>query len=313
VVCTYNRAESLRTSLYSLDHLDLAGRHVEVVIVDNNSRDHTRAVIDDWAAKTPLKTRYHFEPRQGLSFARNAGVAIARGEVVAFTDDDVTVDRCWINELLKAFERTGAAAAGGRILPEWSGPVPDWLRPRLYSYLALVDHGDSPVEMTSPRLYGANFAVRATWLAKNRFNTSLGRVGARLRAGEDSDILAKIMEQGGRVYYWPNAIVHHRIDPDRMTKGYFRRWHSELGQMQGELMDRNHRRTLLGTPYRVYRELMEASYSWGKACLKRESRFHHELNVIRLARCMSACFARRVRSVVPTKGASSERQVDLRR
>jgi glucosyl-dolichyl phosphate glucuronosyltransferase len=305
VVCTYNRADSLRATLGSLDGLDLAGLDVEAVIVDNNSSDATRAIFDRWRTNTALNARYHFEPCQGLSHARNAGVAIAHGGIVAFTDDDVTVDRSWIRELVEAFKATGAAAIGGKILPEWSGPVAHWLQPQLYSYLALVDHGESPIEMTSPRLYGANFAVRAEWLAKNKFDTNLGRVGGNLRIGEDIALLAKIMEQGGKIFYWPKAVVHHRIEPERMTKAYFRRWHSELGQMQGELMDPNHRRTLLGVPYRVYREMLQAGYSWSKACVKRQPTFNHELNARRLARCMYVCFARRIQSMLLRKDASA--------
>lgn len=292
IVCTYNRAESLRTTLDSLSRLDLAGIRGEVIVVDNNSGDHTRAVFDEWSAGTPMAARYHFEPRQGLSFARNAGVTIAHGDIVAFTDDDVTVESPWIRELLTAFKETGAAAAGGKILPEWSGPVPGWLTPQLYSYLALVDHGETSIEMNSPRIYGANFAVRASWLANNKFETNLGRIGTRLRIGEDIALLTAIMQQGGKLFYWPKAVVHHRIEPGRMTKSYFRRWHSELGQTQGELMDQAHRRSLFGVPYRVYRELIEASYNWSKAALKRQPTFRHELNLHRLARCMYACATR---------------------
>jgi glycosyltransferase involved in cell wall biosynthesis len=312
VVCTYNRAESLRTTLASLDRLDVAGLRVEAVIVDNNSADCTRAAFDEWQARTPLNARYCFEPRQGLSLARNTGVSAARGEVVAFTDDDVTVDSKWIRELVTAFSVTGAAAAGGKILPEWSGPVPGWLNPQLYSYLALVDNGDEPVEMTTPRIYGANFAVRADWLAKNKFDPKFGRTGGRLRIGEDIALLNAIMEQGGKLYYWPKAVVHHRIDPERMTKRYFRRWHAELGQMQGELMDPNHRRTLFNVPYRVYRELIEGSFRLGKACVKRQPTFYDELNMRRLAHCMYACIRRGVRVGIAHGKTSAGREAGFR-
>jgi hypothetical protein len=104
------------------------------------------------------------------------------------------------------------------------------------------------------------------------------------------------MHQGGQVVYWPRAVVHHRIEEDRLSKAYFRRWHSEVGQMQGELFDPNHRRTLWGVPYRVYREIIEHSYGWGKAAFRGRTAFVHELHLRRLATSMRAGMRRTLAS-----------------
>src|SRR5690349_865515 len=138
VICTFNRSQGLKATLESMDALDTAGLNVEVIVVNNNSRDDTKAVFEAWTRRSRLPARYLFEAQQGLSFARNSGVCIAQGEVIAFTDDDVTVDPAWIRELVSAMRQTGAAAAGGKILPAWAGPVPRWLTPELHSYLALL-------------------------------------------------------------------------------------------------------------------------------------------------------------------------------
>jgi hypothetical protein len=181
---------------------------------------------------------------------------------------------------------TGAAAGGGKILPTWPAPVPQWLTPDLYDYLALLDLGDESIILDVPRLYGANFAVQRCWMSRNRFSTSLGRVGNNLRIGEDTALLTDIMRQGGKLLYWPRAVVHHRIEEHRLNKSYFRRWHAELGKMQGELFDPNHRRKLFGVPYRVYREIIEHSYHWGKAAVRGSTDFTHELHLRRLASSM---------------------------
>jgi hypothetical protein len=159
--------------------------------------------------------------------------------------------------------------------------VPRWLTPELYSYLALLDHGDAVMVMKEPRIYGANFAVRASWFDRVSFETSLGRIGTKLRIGEDTMLLGQIMEQGGKLLYWPCAVVHHRIDATRMTKSYFRRWHYEIGMAQGKVMEVNYKRALFGIPYVVYRRLIGHAWDWTVASAKREPAFRHELHAIR--------------------------------
>ena len=196
------------------------------------------------------------------------------------------MDPAWIKEVVAGLRESGAAAGGGKILPIWPGPVPEWLTPELYSYLALLDLGDGPMTLDVPQLFGANFAVQRAWMTRNRFSTSLGRVGDCLRIGEDTALLGDIMRQGGQLVYWPRAVVHHRIEEHRLNKAYFRRWHSEVGEMQGELFDPNHRRTLWGVPYRVYREIIEHSYGWGTAAFRGRTAFAHELQLRRLTTSM---------------------------
>src|ERR1700690_2126482 len=97
IICTYNRCKSLPAALQSLAVSELpVGVEWEILVVDNNSRDQTRAIVGEFSDRYPGSFRYLFESRQGLSNARNAGVREARGDVVAFTDDDVTVEKTWL-------------------------------------------------------------------------------------------------------------------------------------------------------------------------------------------------------------------------
>ena len=117
IVCTRNRAESLRGTLHSLHAMAMPPTLAwEVVVVDNGSGDHTRAVTEETARATGMPVRYLLETEPGLSRARNAGARAARGEVVAFTDDDCRVDARWLAQIDAEFGAdTSLAVLGGRV------------------------------------------------------------------------------------------------------------------------------------------------------------------------------------------------------
>ena len=106
VVATYNRAADLRETLTSLATLSPNGDW-EVIVVDNNSTDNTRTIIETAAAQFPVNLRYVFEARQGRSPALNAGIRAARGRIIATTDDDVRVAPDWLDRAAEALERSG--------------------------------------------------------------------------------------------------------------------------------------------------------------------------------------------------------------
>src|SRR5437773_274805 len=103
ILCTYNRCESLAKSLTSIASLRMPeSLEWEVLVVDNNSSDGTREVVGDFCRRYPGRFRYLFEPKQGLSSARNAGVVEARGDIVAFIDDDAIAQPTWLHSLTAA-------------------------------------------------------------------------------------------------------------------------------------------------------------------------------------------------------------------
>src|SRR5947208_6862714 len=96
-VCTFNRAERLGETLAALQAMDgPSACDVEILVVDNNSSDDTRAIVEDAAGRGPFRVEYVFEPRQGKSFALNTAMERARGDVIALTDDDVIPSRQWL-------------------------------------------------------------------------------------------------------------------------------------------------------------------------------------------------------------------------
>src|SRR5260221_6988879 len=127
IICTYNRCENLGLALETLCHLKNPRDIVwELIVVDNNSTDQTRACCDRFQDRLPL--RYVFEARQGQSCARNRGIRESNAPIVAFTDDDVDLDQGWLASLCDAVAKhRDADFYGGRILPRWQSPPPQWL------------------------------------------------------------------------------------------------------------------------------------------------------------------------------------------
>jgi GT2 family glycosyltransferase len=190
-----------------------------VVVVDNAPRTQdTRGVVDELADP---RVRYLLEPRPGLSIARNTGARAATGEVIAFTDDDVVVDRQWLTGLLRGFTRAARIGCVTGLVPSaeletapqhffdakvhWSSST----TPRLFD---LDEHrGDSALYPYASGVVGtgANFAVsRAAYHALGGFDEALG-AGALTRGGEDLDWFVRTLTGGWTIAYEPAAVVWH--------------------------------------------------------------------------------------------------------
>src|SRR5262245_40660698 len=142
LIATYNRARILGDAIEAvLTQRTSRDFQWELLIVDNNSRDDTRAVVERYADVSLVPVRYLFESRQGKSHALNAGLGHARGAIVAFTDDDVIVPPDWLSTATSVLDRWGADGCGGRVLPKWETAPPSWLasNPRLRGHLALME------------------------------------------------------------------------------------------------------------------------------------------------------------------------------
>src|SRR5206468_10072737 len=119
IVCTYNRCVSLERTLSALRAQEVPRSMTwEVLVVDNNSLDDTKRVVAEHAAAFS-RIRYLFESSQGLSHARNAGIAAARGRFLLFTDDEVAPEPDWVRRMVEGMGRTGCDASRGYIAPAW--------------------------------------------------------------------------------------------------------------------------------------------------------------------------------------------------
>jgi glucosyl-dolichyl phosphate glucuronosyltransferase len=236
VICTYNRAESLRKTLASVSHVRLKGEiEWELIVIDNNSPDHTRQIVEEFEHQLPV--RYCFEEVQGLSAARNRALKEFSGSHLLFTDDDVLVDpdwlRCW-DDAIRRFAQAGFF--GGKVTPFYPAGKPTWL---FDEGLALIDGllvrfhlGDEVRPFTSgePTPFGANFALSRACIERvGSFRTDLGVKGGIPGRGEEADYMERAMALGETGVYVGTAIVNHATDPNRLTLGYLYRYGVQKG------------------------------------------------------------------------------------
>jgi glycosyltransferase involved in cell wall biosynthesis len=278
LVPTYNRAASLRRALSSLSAQRDGASDTELIVIDNNSTDETRAVCGRFAG-----VRYLFEPKQGLSYARNTGIAaiptFSESDAVVFVDDDVEAAPGWLDAVRRAFEaHPEIDGLGGRVLPQNSSEFPAWLTSSHWAPLALQDHGHQ-VRMFSADvplgLVGANLAFRKRVFDRlGVFSPHVQRVRDGIGSTEDHEFLVRLYAAGGRVLYVPDALVTTRVPPERMTREYHRRWHRGHGRFHAvmetvELPQVSRR--LFGVPAHLFRSAVTDVVAWLRGMVSRDA------------------------------------------
>lgn len=272
VIPTFNRAALLERALGRLAaSCASSSRPCELIVVDNNSTDDTAAV----AGRFGDRVRYVFEPHQGLSSARNAGIAAAsidrpEEHAIAFTDDDVEVAPDWIPALTGEFEENRSVlCVGGRVLPRWSEPPPPWISRAHWAPLGLQDHGEGRQVFSRERplcLIGANVAFRASVFERiGLFSTDVQRVRDSIGSTEDHELLARLYAAGYEAIYAPDLVVWAPVPHDRLTRQYHRRWHRGHGRFHARMqlpeMERSRGR-ILGVPVHLFRSAAGDIASW---------------------------------------------------
>jgi glycosyltransferase involved in cell wall biosynthesis len=205
----------------------------ELIVADNGSTDGTRGVVDEWRRSYPVPLRYVFEPRPGPSNARNAGIAAARAPLIAFTDDDVSVDTRWVGRIHElAAGHPEIDCFGGKVLPIWQEPPPAWLDKGHWSPLALTDHGDEPFTVSAARpqcLITANLGVR------RRAFERVGGFSPDFPRAQDHEWMLRFWRAGGVGWYEPSLVVWADVSLDRLTRRYHRRWHLVHGRYSARM------------------------------------------------------------------------------
>lgn len=245
VICTRDRLVDLEPTLRCvLETLMEARLSWEVLVVDNGSTDATAEVAERMLAG---RGRVVHESQQGLARARNTGIEAARGDVLVFIDDDISLSPSWVHAMEEGFGRAEVHALGGpveTIFPEGAD--------RDYVAAVMGDGGTgtgnfmptSPAcEITGkgrvgfPR--GGNMAMRREAVERaGGFNPVLGW-GKRQIPGEETDLFTRMLAQGSRIWFDPRAQVLHRIQLEKLNWEYLGRWHRGYGRasviMKGRL------------------------------------------------------------------------------
>jgi glycosyltransferase involved in cell wall biosynthesis len=220
VICTKNRAEQLKVCLASVDKLQTS-RTWELVIIDNNSNDHTQQVISDFKKNSTLLCQNGIEKQRGLGAARNAGWALAKGNYISFIDDDCYPQVDFIEMVATIFDENPVLGfTGGRVLlfdptdlPITIQTLNEYKSIQPYSYLAVG------------LIHGANFSFRRAALeAAGGFDPLFG-AGQKYPC-EDVDTMAEVLRKGWHGNYDPRTVVFHhhkrklQADADKLAIGY---------------------------------------------------------------------------------------------
>jgi len=217
---TYNRAGLLRQTLAGLARQDFPAEEFEVLVIDNNSRDDTAAVVASFAGARPAP-RHLLERQQGLDHARNRALAEARGEILLFGDDDILVEADWIARMVAPLEGDGAGrigAVGGEVIPVFPDGRPDWIA-EWHGPLAFRAEAGPLAPSQSPM--GANLAFpRRVFRQLGAFHAGLDRSAGNYFSGGDSEMIRRVRAAGLEVWFAPAAAVRHQMPASRTTFRY---------------------------------------------------------------------------------------------
>jgi len=216
VICTYNRAELLANALQTLCAQTLDTCRYEVIVVDNNSQDNTRAVTDDFSRRSP-NIRYCYETRQGLSHARNCGWQEARGAYVAYIDDECKVPAQWLNVAKDIIEQVSPAVFGGPYYGYHNTSPPRWWKE---SYGAFEHSETASVLTQGEYVRGGNIFIRRRLLETvGGFDNRYGMVDQKLAYGEETELQRRIraIRPHELIYYDPQLYVYHLVRPEKMS------------------------------------------------------------------------------------------------
>ncbi len=278
VIATYNGANRISAVLDRLRcQIGIDDIVWEIIVVDNNSTDNTRAVIQqyqaNWLPTVPL--RYEFEPRQGAGFARHHGTKVAHSPLVGYLDDD---NWPWINWVRSAYhfaqQRPEVGAFGSRIYGKFTSPPPAHFE-RIASFLALTDRGPESIPYRPEAKIlppGAGLVVRRqAWLDNVPEERTLAEKFGEREAGEDLEVVLRIQRAGWPIWYNAKMRMHHEIPGSRLTRTYLVKLFRGIG------LSRYHTRMLSFSPWK--RPLMVLPYAVNdvRKILRHLLRYRHQV------------------------------------
>ena len=243
-ICTYRRADLLPQTLRSFAAMRRpADTAWDLLIVDNACDPRVERVVADFADELPV--RYAAEPQVGIARARNRAVASVTAPIILFADDDVTFDPDWLVNMARSFRAHGECSFwGGRIEPTWQTPRPAWFDtdacPMLADAIVTYDAGPTPRPWDPKRdapFYTCSLALRVEAIRRaGLFNVALGHIGQKRGGGEDSWMVRAVAQAGGRGWYAADAVLHHPVPADRMTRRFARRFAWYQGRVSVDML-----------------------------------------------------------------------------
>jgi GT2 family glycosyltransferase len=238
IIPTKNRARMVQTLLNSLRELvGLDKFQPQIIVGDNNSQDETSELLHTIAKNFPLPLTLLKVEERGKSAVMNEASRLARGDVLAFLDDDVVVQANWLCAVQQFFQEKEYQAAQGviRIRPPRTENLEIHTLINRYRTIPNIDFGPEIEHFHS--LNGANFAVSR--LALDRVGPFDERLGPGASGtSEDVDFARRLYREGFKIGYMREAVVYHSIDPIRLTEDYFKTHHKRQGHSRVLMNDK---------------------------------------------------------------------------
>lgn len=234
-LCTHNHVDRLKWTLTDLARIRSPNAPWELLVIDNGCSDGTSELLANHAWPNSWKIRVVREEKLGLSNARNCAIKEAQGEYVIFMDDDETADSEWLCAFERLIQDRSPDAFGGRIRVQFEDARPLWLTDELLGFLGELKRADEIVALTEPdtSFYGGNFGVRKSVCKKvGYFDAMLGRKGGDNTGGEEVDFYRRLLAASLKVWWTPEAIIHHRIQAAKLNRSYFLNLHYKQGRME---------------------------------------------------------------------------------
>jgi len=257
-LCTHNHADRLVRTLADLPGLRPPEAPWEFLVIDNGCRDGTPELLARHRWPEGWQVRVVREEKLGLSNARNRAIAEARGDYVIFMDDDETADPDWLCAYERLIRAHAPDAFGGRIRVLFEDTRPAWLKDELLGFLGELNRADEICPLTDPytSFHGGNFGLHKRVCERvGLFDDMLGRKGTDNTGGEEVDFYRRLLAAGFQVWWTPEAIIHHRIQAEKLTRGYFLDLHYRQGRV--EAIRRRGHGSRLPPPY-LFGQLMRA-------------------------------------------------------
>lgn len=237
IVCTYNRDAYVTNTLQSLADQTYPKSEYEIVLVNNNSKDNTANVCQQFIdAHKEINITYALELQQGFSFALNRGISEAKGEFIVFVDDDETIDKEYLDILSNYLKQyPDAEMAGTPVVPIYEIEKPKWMShftARLIS--GEFDKGNKVKLLNTNSYPGTGHLILKKELFDRfgTFNTDLGRKGGSLMGAEDKDMCHRLINNNIKCYYFPDIKIYHHIPKAKLTEEFFERLTYSIGKSE---------------------------------------------------------------------------------
>jgi glycosyltransferase involved in cell wall biosynthesis len=273
LIATHNGAQTLPTALNAYCQLDRPTGGWKLVIVDNDSSDATKHIIQSFVDRLPLK--YLFEPSRGKNAALNTGLTCTEGDLVVFTDDDTVARPDWLIEMRRAADCHSAFSVfGGTVIPRWEIPPEEWIQAwvSLGTVFSVTDPSWEEGPLSPGFVFGTNMAIRSTIFESGyRFNAGIGPRGANYPMGSETDLTMRLAAAGFESWHCKSAVVEHIIRKFQMNRSWILGRAVKFGRGQYRLWIRHQyveSRLHFGIPRELIKEIVKKALSLGNAQLR---------------------------------------------